>query len=683
MSLDLWLVVQGSGDETRDVAVRAQSQATTGEVAARLAAMVHPSSPAQAAWELYSHRRQAWLQAQAPVAGAGFQHGDIVAVAPAGTGTPRGAATARAGNAVMSLRFTAGPRVGTELQLPAGEYDIGRAGDAAIRIDDPFVESEHARLQVGRDRLVVTDLASATGTLVDGERIAGSRALRAGQAITVGGSTLQVTSHQVAVDGEQSPGAEVSFNRPPRVIVPAPSAVHRLEAPPSEPRPARLPIAAALLPLVLGGVLLLFYRSPLTLIFLALSPLLAIGSYLEGRLGGRGEYRKAVASFRTGLEELRRELAAARQAEIGRRREEAPDLRHLALAAHRREAWVWERRPHDDDFLEVRLALTTTPSRQHVEIEPGGAASLREEAGAALEPLAFVEDVPLILPLAERGTVGLAGPRQPVLDAARWMLVQSAVLHSPRNLSVCAALPREDIDDWDWLKWLPHTGESARQFEGPALCFDNASSRDLVERLADLLDARLAEVGPFRGTAARAPYSYVLAVLHEDIPLGRHTVTRLLAEGPRVGIVTLWLGSAVRDLPNECRAVVEVEAGGKVTLTFPAEGEVLTGAGTADRATTAEARQVALELAPLRDTAAGDARGELPRQVGLLDLLGLSPEPAAAEIVARWSVDQDGLGAPVGVSAGGHSRWTCAPMARTAWSEAPPARVSPSCCRAL
>lgn len=659
MSQDLWLVVQPDEGQTRDVAVRAPAESSISDLAASLAGMVQPAVSSGAGWQLYCHRRQRWLRADDLVTSAGIQHGDIVAITPAGTGSGGDLSAASAATAAVTIRFTAGPRVGSEMSLAAGEYTIGRSEESTVRLDDPFVAPEQARLEVSVDRLVVTNLASNSGTIVEGDVLTGSRGLKARQTITIGSSTLEVTHQVGAPDAGRAPsasgseGAEVRFNRPPRVIIPATHAVHRLGAPPSEPSPARLPIAASLLPLVLGGVMLVFYRNAITLVFIALSPLMAIGSYLEGRLGGRGEHRKAVDAFRMQLETLRQELAAAREAEFKQRREEGPDLRRLALAAHRREAWVWERRPQDDDFLALRVALTAVPSRQRVEVEPGGAIGLRQEAEAALQPLTSVQDVPMILSLAERGTVALAGPRRAVLDAARWMLTEAAVLHSPRNLSICAALPREEADEWDWLKWLPHTRELARQVDGAGLCADNASSRDLVEKLADLLDARLAEIGPFRGTGTRAPFSYVLVLLHEDVPLARRTVTRLLAEGPRVGIVTVWLGSAVRDLPNECQAVVEVDGAGNVTLTLPAEGEVRRGTGIEDQATGAEARQVALELAPLRDIAAGDARGELPRQVGLLDLLGLSGQPSARDVAARWSHSGGGLAAPVGVSAAG------------------------------
>jgi S-DNA-T family DNA segregation ATPase FtsK/SpoIIIE len=648
------VVVQTDGAETRDLALRAPSSSTVAEVAAAVAAAMGLHNAG--GWSMYSHRLEAWLPDDEPAAMCGLRHGDTVALAaaPAGVRALVGTAARPGGGASMvDVTVVGGPQVGLRVELAAGDHLIGRAEAAAVRLTDPFVAPEHARLSISTGRVVVTDLGSSSGTTLDGAQVEGSRVLRAGQVIGVGGSTLALGSLREAPTEPGAHGADVPFNRPPRVIVPAAGEVRRLSAPPAPVRRPRLPLLTALLPLLLGAVMLLVMRNALTLVFLAMSPVLAVGSYLESRVSGRSDYKRAAAEFHDKVAALATELEAATDTEVDRRAADAPDLRRAALAAHRREPWLWERRPQDDDFLELRTAVAELPSRHRVELADGGDEALRREALQRLEKLVTLRDVPLVVPFAERGAVGLAGPREPVLDTARWLIVQAATLHSPRNLAICAALPREEATEWDWLKWLPHTGASARQFEGSTLCADSAAARDLVERLVALLDARSGEVGPFRGTSARATYPYVLALLHEDLPLSRASLTRLLAEGPRVGIVVLWIGSAARDLPNECRAVVEVDAASRVTLTYPTEGLVHHGDGVADRASAAEARQVALELAPLRDTAAGDARGQLPVRVGLLEVLGVGEDVGGAAIAARWSSSADGLAAPLGVGAGG------------------------------
>jgi pSer/pThr/pTyr-binding forkhead associated (FHA) protein len=67
---------------------------------------------------------------------------------------------------------------------------VGRAPSADIRIGDPRVSRLHARIEMRDDGVYVEDLGSRNGTSVDGEMIAGSRRLAAGEEIGVGAASI-------------------------------------------------------------------------------------------------------------------------------------------------------------------------------------------------------------------------------------------------------------------------------------------------------------------------------------------------------------------------------------------------------------------------------------------------------------------------------------------------------------
>ena len=508
--------------------------------------------------------------------------------------------------------------------------------------------SDHAGWQVfsfRRQAWLHGDLKVLDAGLLHGDVVALREAPPAGRSVVPSGAG------EAPLDAV--PGMVVPFNRPPRVSTAPPVSEHCLDAPPAAAARGRIPLSSALLPLALGGAMLFFYRSPVTLLFLAMSPLLAVGSYVEGRVSGRAEQRRRVEGFRQQLVGLRIEMAEAREAETWRRRSEAPGLQRVAIAAHRRDSSLWARRPTDEDFLSVRVAVTDAESAHQVRVTPGGDPALAEEARMALKPFAMVEQVPLLVSLASVGSTGIAGRQSAVVATARWIVLQAAALHSPRNLAICAAIPAPAAREWDWLKWLPHTNPTEVPVGGCALAVDPASAHDLLDRLIGLIDSRVAEVEPLVGTRRRSAYSHVLVLLDEGMPMRRADITRLMTDGPRAGIMTVWLGGAVSDLPNECRAVVELDAGQGVVVTYPANGLVERGDRSRDVASLAEARQVALELAPLRDTASRDSQAELPRQVAISELLDLAGDTPGDKIVARWAAPPGRLVATVGVSSDG------------------------------
>ena len=104
----------------------------------------------------------------------------------------------------------------------------------------PFVAPEQARLEVSVDRLVVTNLASNSGTIVEGDVLTGSRGLKARLTITIGSSTLEVTHQVAAPDRGRAPsasgseGAEVRFNEFDQLLAAALRACANAVRPPTQ-----------------------------------------------------------------------------------------------------------------------------------------------------------------------------------------------------------------------------------------------------------------------------------------------------------------------------------------------------------------------------------------------------------------------------------------------------------------
>jgi len=62
-----------------------------------------------------------------------------------------------------------------ELDLPLGVTTIGRGLDCHVTLDDPLVSRRHARIVVGADRVVLEDIDSRNGVLVNGAPLRGQK----------------------------------------------------------------------------------------------------------------------------------------------------------------------------------------------------------------------------------------------------------------------------------------------------------------------------------------------------------------------------------------------------------------------------------------------------------------------------------------------------------------------------
>lgn len=79
------------------------------------------------------------------------------------------------------------------LPIPAGSNVLGRGHDCGLRIDDPRLSRHHARLLHDGSSLLIEDLGSTNGVLVNGERIQMKKALASGDTVVCGPCVFTVT----------------------------------------------------------------------------------------------------------------------------------------------------------------------------------------------------------------------------------------------------------------------------------------------------------------------------------------------------------------------------------------------------------------------------------------------------------------------------------------------------------
>ena len=96
------------------------------------------------------------------------------------------------------------------LPVPAGSHILGRGQDCGLRIDDPRLSRHHARLLHDGDSLVIEDLGSTNGVLVNGERIQDKKNLASGDTVVCGPCvfTVVLDPTQKSSDSELLPGTD-------------------------------------------------------------------------------------------------------------------------------------------------------------------------------------------------------------------------------------------------------------------------------------------------------------------------------------------------------------------------------------------------------------------------------------------------------------------------------------------
>ena len=243
-----------------------------------------------------------------------------------------------------------------------------------------------------------------------------------------------------------------------------------VDPPPEPPKPAPVNPLVRLLPVAMVvatlGMTALYFtsgvaRNPMFLLFPVMMLVSALGSVAYG---ARGTQRS------TELDQSRREYlgyldviddAAAKTAVAQGRSlwwsHPDPDGLWTLVGGPR----MWERRPGDADFGQLRVGLGEQPlSTPLVASEDGSSGDgdpvVQGALRRLLEERATVADVPVTVDVSASVTIDVEGPTASARALVRAMVCQLAVLHGPSAVAIAAVVDETSAPEWDWLKWLPH-----------------------------------------------------------------------------------------------------------------------------------------------------------------------------------------------------------------------------------
>ena len=543
----------------------------------------------------------------------------------------------------VEVRVVGGPEAGGVHRLGPGVAVAGSGPAARIRLTDPRLPPAALELAVAPDGSVTVRPLPGAAAALDGEPLTAPRRWPP-YGLVAAGRTLLELRDPVLPDAVLRPsqdGGGFDHNRPPRIVPPSRPARFAL---PPRPRPAEarpLPWAVAAVPLAGSVVTAAVTHRAAFLYLAALGPLTMAAHHLGERRYGRKSFRRALAEHRRQAESVERQADEAAAAETRRRRHATPDPAEVLLTATGPGQRLWERRRADADHGLLRIGTGTL--RSAVEVSDPD----REEHRRTLPR--ELADVPVAVPLAEHGVLGVAGPGGLPRALGRWLVAQAAVLHPPADLRICVLTDPGGRGGWEWVRWLPH----ARPRDGrSAVALIGTDAATVARRVGELLALLAARQEALReaGSADQGwPGPATLVVLDGSRRLrALPGVARILREGPAAGIRLVCLDSDRRLLPEECRAVAEEESSGLLRVSVTGRDPV---AGVRpDGVTAAWCERVARALAPIRD--GGDEDAVLPDSCRLLDLIGLEP-PTAAAVRARWAAGGPGTAAVVGATVDG------------------------------
>ena len=476
--------------------------------------------------------------------------------------------------------------------------------------------------------------------------------------IVAGGVQFQIRPRIVEETLSVSNRGIVGINRPPRDMRPPTEKTITIEAPPRPAQKARFSPMVMVIPIVMGVSMWKFMpgHSKMYLMMSLFSPAMMISQFFENKRNGKNEFKAAKKKYEADIGEAVTNLRTGRREELAIRRVVWPDAADCISRVVDSRHDLWDRRRDDIDFLSYRVGVGDQVALVSATIEPGGSEDLRDFGEKKLRRSDPIHLSPLVVSLSSHGALGLVGERKNSMDVLHWLILQTITLHSHRDLSICAALPNTFATEFEYMKWVPHVRYGGAEIDEPTFAFGEEKSVVLFQKIRALIDSRMASKSSFSNDQIK-PASVVFLV-DESIVRDRTSIDTILKVGPSVNVYTIFMASQFRDLPGECKAIIDVgeptPTGNDVSIAFPGTGQSPT-IFTRESVDVEKLNYVAQLIAPMRDVTAsvsGGGGGSLPKNVRLLDILDM-PKPTPENVITRWQNSPESLQAILGVTIDG------------------------------
>jgi len=639
--MKLRLTLERPGGQATDLAVTFDSSATVGDLAEHLW-LADPSrrgagpAPAGVSLNLKGRLHHA-LEPGTLLAESGVHSGQVVSLTQVGQSFTD--ASRREASAFLVVHE--GPDRGREFPLVSGSNVVGRGRSCDVKLSDPMVSREHVRINV-TDHAEVIDMGSANGLLINGAASERER-LQALDQVTIGDTVFTVrVLHQEATAGRVESTA-VAFLRSPRLVKVYGGRVFKAPEIPEPPQPQRFPILVLVAPILMAGVMYWFTQQPMTLLFMALSPLMMLGSYFENKLAGKAAYKRAMKQFDEDVKGLVADVEAANAEEVRSRLVEHPSVAECLDATRQLTNLLWTRRTDSPGFGDFRLGLGEQTSRNVVELPDGrrGPRKVMADLMKTVQPLAVVAPVPVLATPARQGGLGVAGPRSASAAVARSLVIQAATLHSPEELVLAAITSARTAQDQLFVKWLPHCHPTTSTL--PVHLASNAgASANLLGTLEEMIASRAQPKD-----SEPSPLPVVLVLIESDAPAEFGRLVELAENGWRRGIYVFWVASDLAQLPAACRVFLEVGGFTEGTVGYLHTGDSVAPVQL-EPVSPEDAVAWAKAMAPITDlTARADDASDVPRAVNLLSLPGFDPGVSSASVIERWQANRSVVTGPL------------------------------------
>lgn len=546
----------------------------------------------------------------------------------------------------LAVMFLDEHEVGTISLHDLDTLTIGRTAANMLQLPDPTISSNHALMLRQGDGWQIQDQRSASGTYVNGAQIRNCP-LNNNDSIFLGQFRLQLikdllviysSSIEPAVHVKQTNSPAPSeppkalkpqpkpypfFTRSPRLRQTVPSGVLEIEAAPPIGQKPEINWFTTLLP-SLGGVILMLVMSlatgmsPTSLLFSAPMTIIGVVMTIINYNKQTKNFSQADAmrnkKYEQYLAQCEDNLKSASNQQKSAILSSNPDLRQCLQMVSQLDRNLWTRTRSDADFLSVRVGIGDEPLALTVNTPKIALMAQEDTFTHRPQQLAdkyrTITGVPIMVDLLRLSNLGIVGSRAESIQTAHSLIVHLTTHHGYDEVKLVVLYPQNEADQWEWMRWLPHTFDNDRENRFMA-CTSFEASKMLAPIEADLKQRAANAKDLLRSGQINGPH-YVFLIADPSLLHGRPLDNFF---NGHLGVSTILLSNTIAALPQAVQQIVEIDA--SYSQIYAKDQASQRRALLPDTLTLADCDRFARSMAPVRLPAQKDQ--QLPSLITFLD----------------------------------------------------------------
>lgn len=477
---------------------------------------------------------------------------------------------------------------------------LGRSKDNTICVNDSSISNHHLDLIYHQKKWILQDHESTNGTFVNNHKVdkcdlhIGDVVYVLGVNIIIGNGFISLSSHNaITVNSQElelmtfknySSNEEIEenefdyFYRSPRIKRDIQTKKIQIDSPPENKNQEEMPFILVLGPSMTMGMASIstaFFAinnaisnggnisSAMPSIVMSLSMLLGtimwpiLSKKYEKKKKNENEEKRQIKYGRY-LDLREKEIAqcANEQAQIWN--ENFPSIEQCVLKIKDRDRTLFERSIKHNDFLELRVGLGKRKvdldiqySRRNFSLIED---SLKERLYSICEKEKIIDNVPITISLLKQDVLGIVGNENARNKLLINLITQIISYYSYEEVKLVLTYNEED-HQYDDLKWLPFVFDNQR--ENRFVARNITELKELSNYFDNVISSR--EKLDDKDIQDQIPY-YIILSLDDKLSSRAEFMKRISKEKNNLHFSIVYACQELKNLPNECKCVIEVES---------------------------------------------------------------------------------------------------------------------------